>query len=919
MIPKNGDSQATWAFLQAMTGLNPSPADPDSTIRLAILPDNVAATDEGVAGGTYPQTDAHPRQDLSLDEARALEEMEQYLELSPQPLAGPIDSTPGFPAVDSGASERAEDYSGQAWRMVEQVRGDRPPASPDEHDAPIHAGSLVLPADEGVAGGTYPQTDAHPRQDLSLDEARALEEMERFLELSPQPLAGPIDSTPGFPAVDGGASERAEDYEQALGILRKHLPKTMWGMAESWLAEGEEDYSGQAWRMVEQVRGDPFPASLDEHDALTQADRPQISASAALEADLTVSGLAHEQPAILNETMGPRDRAGAKRGRPATEHEEDGRAAKLRQLKVPQPVAGATDWLGDEHIKTDYDCLAKELRQTYPRLAAQTRFVSPAVVAALRSLEGEPLQTELGGLNLNDAGQVARFLFLPVSNANGVSAGTHWSLLFVDRRHPQGPRAYHYDSKKSSAQLENAHRLARKFGATAREGEMAQQSNGYDCGVFVLEATHELVTRLANSQPPEGASLDHRSVVADRTALLARHGARPAIAFPSDEKMDDGPDLDAIAAATPRQPGQSKGAWADALKAAHPDLSAADAAIIVRATKSDIARRAAFQTVSAQDQARLAAIAAATPRQPGQSNGAWADALKAAHPDLSAADAAIIVGATKREIVRRAAFKAVSAQDQARLYAIAAATPRQPGQSNAAWADALKAAHPDLSAADAAIIVGGTKDEIVRRAAFKAVSAQDEVGLAAIAAATPRQPGQSNGAWADALKAAHPDLSAADAAIIVGATKGNIARRAAFKAVSAQDQARLNAIAAATPRSPRQKKGAWADALKAAHPELSAADAAKIVGATKDEIASRGAFKAVSAQDQARLNAIAAATPRSPRQKKGPWADALKAAHPDLSAADAAIIVRATKSEIAKRAAFKAVSAQLRMINTTLR
>ncbi|MDC9814021.1 hypothetical protein U8465_28975, partial [Rhizobium sp. MJ31] len=290
-------------------------------------------------------------------------------------------------------------------------------------------------------------------------------------------------------------------------------------------------------------------------------------------------------------------------------------------------------------------------------------------------------------------------------------------------------------------------------------------------------------------------------------------------------------------------PGQSKGAWADALKAAHPDLSAADAATIVGALKDDIAVRAAFRTVSAQDQARLDEIAAVTPRQ-GRSNAAWADALKAAHPDLSAADAAVIVGAIKQDIAKRAAFRTVSAQDQARLDEIAAATPRQ-GGSNAAWADALKAAHPDLSAADAATIVGTFRDDIVRRAAFRTVSAQDQARLDEIKAATPQLPGQSKGAWADALKAAHPDLSAADAAIVVGAVRRDIAVRTAFQTVSAQDQARLDEIARQTPQLPGQSKGAWADALKAAHPDLSAADAAIIVGASKKRIARRAAFKVI--------------------------------------------------------------------------
>ncbi|WP_246724020.1 hypothetical protein [Rhizobium leguminosarum] len=368
--------------------------------------------------------------------------------------------------------------------------------------------------------------------------------------------------------------------------------------------------------------------------------------------------------------------------------------------------------------------------------------------------------------------------------------------------------------------------------------------------------------------------------------------------------------LDEIARQTPQLPGQSKGAWADALKAAHPDLSAADAAIIVGAVKQDIAKRAAFQTVSAQDQARLDEIAAVTPRLPGQSKGAWADALKAAHPDLSAADAAIIVNAVKQDIAKRTAFQTVSAQDHARLDEIARQTPQLPGQSKGAWADALKAAHPDLSAADAAAIVGAVKRVIARRAAFQTVSAQDQARLDEIARQTPRLPGQSKGAWADALKAAHPDLSASDAAIIVGSVKHDIAKRAAFRTVSAQDQARLDEIARQTPRQSRQSKGAWADALKAAHPDLSAADAATIVGALKDDIAVRAAFRTVSAQDQARLDEIAAVTPQLPGQSKGAWADTLKAAHPDLSAADAATIVGAAKDEIARRAAFRTVSAQ---------
>ncbi|MGO7740940.1 hypothetical protein ACC733_36780, partial [Rhizobium johnstonii] len=161
--------------------------------------------------------------------------------------------------------------------------------------------------------------------------------------------------------------------------------------------------------------------------------------------------------------------------------------------------------------------------------------------------------------------------------------------------------------------------------------------------------------------------------------------------------------------------------------------------MIVGANTSDISQRRAFRE----------AIASATPRLPGQSRGAWADALRARDPGLSAADAAVIVGANTSDISQRRAFRE----------AIASATPRLPGQSPGASADALREAEPVLSVADAAVIVRANNSDIARRRAFRE----------AIASATPRLPGQSNRAWAAALRAAEPGLSAAEIARIVRA------------------------------------------------------------------------------------------------------------------------------------------------------
>ncbi|MGY3327872.1 hypothetical protein ACVILI_000889 [Mesorhizobium sp. USDA 4775] len=89
-----------------------SPTRQDSTIGLASPSCNVPATDEGVASGTYPQTDAPARQPLPSD---AMDEALQWVEplstqqdvaLADDPVAGPGDSTP---AVDRGATASTEE------------------------------------------------------------------------------------------------------------------------------------------------------------------------------------------------------------------------------------------------------------------------------------------------------------------------------------------------------------------------------------------------------------------------------------------------------------------------------------------------------------------------------------------------------------------------------------------------------------------------------------------------------------------------------------------------------------------------------------------------------------------------------------------------------------------------------------------
>ncbi|RZN13105.1 hypothetical protein CWO90_45415 [Bradyrhizobium sp. Leo121] len=183
-------------------------------------------------------------------------------------------------------------------------------------------------------------------------------------------------------------------------------------------------------------------------------------------------------------------------------------------------VLGPIQWLGDEHIQRDYELLTQQLQESNPDLAARTRFVDPLIAQMLRSDSNEVAQQALGWLSHH----TADFLFLPVNNAGAAieERGSHWSLLLVDQRDRENPVAYHYDSYLPGPNTGFAVMLARRLRATPQQAPIRQQSNGYDCGVFVLDGTRELVRRLAATRQPD---LNLNNLVIDRRALQDRLGA----------------------------------------------------------------------------------------------------------------------------------------------------------------------------------------------------------------------------------------------------------------------------------------------------------------------------------------------------------------------------------------------------------
>ncbi|MER9338704.1 Ulp1 family isopeptidase [Mesorhizobium sp. M0293] len=193
-------------------------------------------------------------------------------------------------------------------------------------------------------------------------------------------------------------------------------------------------------------------------------------------------------------------------------------------------VLGALQLLGDEHIHRDYQLLEQELQGNNPELAARTRFVDPLVANYHLRLgsESDKLSAFQRIVHNQNGNDTADFLFVPVSDGGKTLAerGKHWSLLFVDRSDRERPVAYHYDSV-SGWHDKLAKHLAERLGASLETRvdlpRIAQQSNEWDCGVYVVDGTRALVGRL-QSQPdlPDLPDLNLNNLVVNRQALQTR-------------------------------------------------------------------------------------------------------------------------------------------------------------------------------------------------------------------------------------------------------------------------------------------------------------------------------------------------------------------------------------------------------------
>lgn len=158
-----------------------------------------------------------------------------------------------------------------------------------------------------------------------------------------------------------------------------------------------------------------------------------------------------------------------------------------------------TGWLNDS-------CINFFLKWTQTRVSSEhgsnLQYMDPAVVSFFvhQCVEEDEIQEFVNGLHL----QPPCKLFIPLndsmveSTAWQTQGGSHWSLLVVARQSESAVAFWHFDSIKNSGNMAAAARIARKlskhcFGDVSPAvvgAETPPQSNGYDCGVHMIEAIH---------------------------------------------------------------------------------------------------------------------------------------------------------------------------------------------------------------------------------------------------------------------------------------------------------------------------------------------------------------------------------------------------------------------------------------------
>ncbi|XKL62511.1 hypothetical protein PGB90_002344 [Kerria lacca] len=155
--------------------------------------------------------------------------------------------------------------------------------------------------------------------------------------------------------------------------------------------------------------------------------------------------------------------------------------AVIRQSDID--ILKTNSWLTDSIIGFYLQYLEKEVYMNNDFL-----FVSPEVTQCIKSSNNSEIPVFLDPLNPRQY----LVIFFPLNNNENVysSGGSHWSLLVYFRLENI---FYHFDSSNDMNDLQAtalATKLQRYFDKNShlnlKEGNCLQQSNDYDCGIYLL-------------------------------------------------------------------------------------------------------------------------------------------------------------------------------------------------------------------------------------------------------------------------------------------------------------------------------------------------------------------------------------------------------------------------------------------------
>ncbi|XP_076448194.1 sentrin-specific protease 8-like [Babylonia areolata] len=184
-------------------------------------------------------------------------------------------------------------------------------------------------------------------------------------------------------------------------------------------------------------------------------------------------------------------------------------------------LLGGPCWINDNLIGFTFEYYERE---QFNHSADRLSLLSPSMTQFIKFAAGDDLATALGPLNL----PTKEYVFLPINdNTNTNKAGgSHWSLMVFVRNKEE---FRHYDSGHSANGLvakELMDRLqpflhASKRGSKFVEMDCPRQTNGYDCGMYVICMAEHLCRELCECyNVPLADVITEKAVYQKRQQLL---------------------------------------------------------------------------------------------------------------------------------------------------------------------------------------------------------------------------------------------------------------------------------------------------------------------------------------------------------------------------------------------------------------